>query len=369
MTASSRDQSLSPPCRFIYNDDDMEQFKNSSAREKLLRLTAAMGKSCASADYQYDPKNPLKGISPAMAALHGSLTAMLTWLLDYPPESRAQARFGNPMFRKWHERLVERSTSIVCTVLKMHQEYPGPQDYGSDILESASKQGKEATGLVKEFDSIPSEEDKIVVSELISYLQAAFGHPIRLDYGTGHESSFQVFLYCLCKLGCFGSTESEPPAMERLKGITLSIYHAYLTLTRQLQTDYMLEPAGSHGVWGLDDYHCLPFYFGACQLQADGGDYTPASIHEDSVLAREGDTFLYFGCIRYIKSLKKGVPFFEHSPMLNDISQLATWQKVATGLLRLYEGEVLDKRQGKSSSTHIWQAPGYWCLTCCYFMQ
>jgi len=121
----------------------------------------------------------------------------------------------------------------------------------------------------------------------------------------------------------------------------------------------MLEPAGSHGVWGLDDYHCLPFYFGACQLQSheqqqlkEGGkqrsedddeDLIPLSIHDDSTLKRYGDTYMYFGCIQYIKGLKKGVPFFESSPMLNDISQLATWQKIASGLMRLYEGEVLSK--------------------------
>ena len=101
------------------------------------------------------------------------------------------------------------------------------------------------------------------------------------------------------------------------------------------------------GVWGLDDYHCIPFYIGACQMQNEhySGDYTPSSIHNDSLInSSEGDAMIYFQCIRYIKSLKKNVPFFESSPMLDDISRLNQWSKVSGGLLRLFEGEVLNKK-------------------------
>ena len=49
------------------------------------------------------------------------------------------------------------------------------------------------------------------------------------------------------------------------------------------------------------------------------------------------------GCIQFIKQIKWNVPFFESSPMLNDISYLSSWVKNSSGLLWMYEAEVLDK--------------------------
>ena len=82
-----------------------------------------------------------------------------------------------------------------------------------------------------------------------------------MDYGTGHETSFAMFLLCLTLIRFLQPNADE----ERM--IVLSVFVNYLRLCWKLQDTYKLEPAGSHGVWGLDDYSFLGYIFGSGQIR------------------------------------------------------------------------------------------------------
>ncbi|KAK7043878.1 Serine/threonine-protein phosphatase 2A activator 1 [Paramarasmius palmivorus] len=154
-----------------------------------------------------------------------------------------------------------------------------------------------------------------------------------MDYGTGHETSFALFLLCLTLVRFF-----RPEADEE-RELVLRVFLRYLRLCWRLQDVYRLEPAGSHGVWGLDDSHFLSYIFGSGQLRDQTEIPVSAVLHPPLPA-----TNLYFMSIMRIHQVKHG-PFHEHSSQLHSIAVgVPNWGKVNSGLFKMYEAEVLGKR-------------------------
>ncbi|KAJ3213701.1 Serine/threonine-protein phosphatase 2A activator [Clydaea vesicula] len=199
---------------------------------------------------------------------------------------QSEQRFGNRAFREVVE-ILERETNLL------------PNFRDKEELK----------------DDLPSNLTSLE-EEVHFYFINSFGNKIRLDYGSGHELNFISCLFCLFKLNFF--------SLEDLNNLKL-------------------EPAGSHGVWGLDDFQFLPYIWGSGQMVLKPKNNIKPSDTTNKALASElKDENLYFSAINYINETKNG-PFFEHSPILYDISGVLSWSKVNTGLLKMYQNEVLLK--------------------------
>ena len=109
--------------------------------------------------------------------------------------------------------------------------------------------------------------------------------------------------------------------------------NSYIELVRKLILTYTLEPAGSHGVWGLDDHSFAPYIFGSAQLGPPITSPTaptplqgslesapePDTITSKPTVAQHKSSNMYYSAIQFIFDVKKG-PFWEHSPILFNIS-------------------------------------------------
>lgn len=172
------------------------------------------------------------------------------------------------------------------------------------------------------------------VDELGDYFVGSFGNATRLDYGTGHECSFLVMLHCMHELNLFAATD--------LDAIPLVVTARYLKLCRSIQRTYMLEPAGSHGVWSLDDYQFVCFLWGSGQLVGQNA-LRPNCVLDEALVRNSADDYLYFAGVEYVKVTKKG-PFFETSPVLHSLATtVVSWDKINQGMFKMYHVEVLGK--------------------------
>ncbi|KAL1964760.1 hypothetical protein VTN77DRAFT_6627 [Rasamsonia byssochlamydoides] len=326
----SRGHAFTTPVKKIHEGQDVQAFLTSKAYSDimtfLLQLNRAMFPRKVSQKVQSWPLNSdAVEFSEPVRRLQ-LLLSKLEAIIEEAPPDKGPRRFGNISFRKWYQIVESRVSELLDECLS------------PDVLG--------VTNAASEPDSPTAK------TELTAYFLGSFGSAQRLDYGTGHELSFLAFLTCLWKLN--GFPKADPGVEER--GIVLGVVQPYLELIRKLIKTYTLEPAGSHGVWGLDDHSFIPYIFGSAQLSPAIAETdqtpvegslpdapSPGDVARAEAVERERKTNMYFSAIGFIYDVKKG-PFWEHSPMLYDISGVqAGWGKINKGMIKMYNAEVLSK--------------------------
>ncbi|KAK7714222.1 Serine/threonine-protein phosphatase 2A activator 2 [Diaporthe eres] len=280
------------PSRRILSKADHDLFVSSPSFDLILSWIFSLAESVVD--------------TPISAVKDDELTTPIRTLLEIldeveqlvyqnPPDDQGGSRFGNKRFRDFLDKARAQET-------KWHQRL--------------------------------GVENPDAVAELATYLNQSFGNRKRIDYGSGHELNFMIWLLCLYELRIVTRADFKP--------LVLKVFTRYLEVMRVIQCLYYLEPAGSHGVWGLDDYQFLPFLFGASQL-SHHKYITPRAIHQELMLEQFGKDYLYLNQIVFVNSTKTVKGLRWHSPMLDDISSAKSWEKVEGGMRRMFVAEVLKK--------------------------
>ncbi|KAH9838735.1 Phosphotyrosyl phosphatase activator [Rhodofomes roseus] len=280
---------LDLPITRIRTDEDVAYWKTTRGHQDFGLFLRRLNESVVGHNLPYT--EPVGDAATRMIALLDTLDG---WIDEIPPLPTPQ-RYGNLAFRTWGKRLESEGDAVLAKLLP-------------ETLQPA-------------------------IPYLSPYLLTSFGSFTRMDCGTGHEASFALLLLSLTLLRFF-----EPEARTE-RELVLCVFVRYLRLCWRLQDVYKLEPAGSHGVWGLDDYSFLGYIFGSGQLRDQIEIPVNAILHPPLP-----PTNLYFMSIMRIHEVKHG-PFHEHSSQLHSIAVgVVSWSKVNSGLFKMYEAEVLGKR-------------------------
>ncbi|KAJ3532288.1 hypothetical protein NMY22_g7804 [Coprinellus aureogranulatus] len=299
------------PTKRILTPEQLAAFQQSPTHAEIVEFIDELNEAVKGVKLR-DGEEEAKGIPITNHPHPQVIQALLTILSSVesiaqstPPVENSASRFGNPAFRHFYDKVVD-----ACVAL--HEEHLVP------------------LGLPRES-----------IEELRVYFQEMWGSRTRIDYGSGMELNWLCWVLCLKKLGLIPSSSSSPSAKDTLKFVVTKVFWRYIQVMRLLQSTYWLEPAGSHGVWGLDDYHFLPFLWGSGQLVGHKW-IRPRAIHDQEVVEEYKLDWMYFGCIAFINSVKTATLRW-HSPMLDDISAVKTWDKVNSGMKKMYLAEVLGK--------------------------
>ncbi|KAH8368949.1 hypothetical protein KR200_010405, partial [Drosophila serrata] len=273
----------------VQNIFDLTQWQRSRAYHDLIGFingTSSAIQGIKTTDEMYE--------SEMLRKLLGLFESLEKLVEQHPPLEQPQ-RFGNKAYRDWAREMREQLPQW------LHQLLP------------VAKQKHQ--------------------TELEMYLMESFGNATRIDYGTGHELSFLFFLCSLFK--------AEILQEQDIVSAALRLFNRYLVFARHLQRTYNMEPAGSQGVWALDDFQFVPFIWGSAQL-AVNSPFDPSKFVDEMIISDYKDQFMFISCIDYICKVKTG-HFGEHSNQLWSITDVPSWVKINAGLVKMYQKEILSK--------------------------
>ncbi|XP_061732760.1 serine/threonine-protein phosphatase 2A activator [Nerophis ophidion] len=268
---------------------DMGKWRRSQAYADYMGFILALNESVKGKKLTCEYK-----VSETVEKLIDLLGTLDRWINETPPVDQP-SRFGNKAFRSWFAKLEQEAEDLVSALLPPDKQAAAP--------------------------------------EIAVYLKESVGNSTRIDYGTGHEAAFASFLCCLCKVGSL--------KVDDQLAIVFKVFNRYLSVMRKLQRTYRMEPAGSQGVWGLDDFQFLPFIWGSAQF-VDHPTLDPRHFVDERVVNEHHHDYMFLECIKFINEMKTG-PFAEHSNQLWNISAVPSWSKVNQGLIRMYKAECLEK--------------------------
>lgn len=196
---------------------------------------------------------------------------------------------------------------------------------------------------------LAAHQDDQLKEELLYYLSESFGNKMRIDYGTGHELNFILFTIGLSNLveSTEGDNSNFVVTQEKLKTFVvnhgwdiLSLFaHKYLKLCRKVQIKFRLEPAGSRGVYNMDDFQYLPFLFGAAQL-CGAKHITVSDFYDRDQVDQYKDDYIFFEAVGFILNNKRG-PFNEHSYTLWGFTNLGTWENIFRRIRSKFTDDIL----------------------------
>jgi serine/threonine-protein phosphatase 2A activator len=179
-------ESWSPAQKRIKAQHDVEAALRGSSLRKFIAFTLSLNQSVVGVKLSHPCS-----MSPAVEAVMAGLNRLAAFIDDAPPVKH-EVRYGNPAFRTWFQKLQEAAPELVLDML-----------------------GEDASG---------------ATIEILPYFLDSFGNRTRIDYGTGHETNFMMFLYCLFALGALKEDDQQ--------ATVLRVFKRYLDLIRQLQTTY-----------------------------------------------------------------------------------------------------------------------------------